>query len=62
MSIMFWTYTCRGASLCSGNLHPDAVDSEEQCLRANKKAYYLELQKYHNEYVMFSIGFLTIYI
>lgn len=38
-----------GASLCSGDLHPDAVLSKEQCLKTNKKAYYLELQKYHND-------------
>ncbi|XP_059669913.1 uncharacterized protein LOC132315599 isoform X2 [Cornus florida] len=40
-----------GASLCSGNLHPDAVLHQEQCLKANKKAYYLELQKYHNDMI-----------
>ncbi|KAL0331804.1 UNVERIFIED_CONTAM: hypothetical protein Scaly_2081900 [Sesamum calycinum] len=38
-----------GASLCFGELHPDYVLHEEQSLRASKKAYYLDLQKYHNE-------------
>ncbi|XP_044466407.1 uncharacterized protein LOC123196438 isoform X2 [Mangifera indica] len=40
-----------GASLCSGNLHPDAVVHQEQCLKADKKAYYSELQKYHNDII-----------
>lgn len=43
---------CRGASLCSGNFHPDAVLHKERSLKADKKAYFLELQKYHNEYVV----------
>ncbi|XP_058102846.1 uncharacterized protein LOC131246597 isoform X2 [Magnolia sinica] len=38
-----------GASLCSGNLHPDAVLNRDKCFRANKKAYYAELQKYHTD-------------
>ncbi|XP_042502073.1 uncharacterized protein LOC122079562 [Macadamia integrifolia] len=37
-----------GASLCSGNLHPDAVLHQEHCFKANKRAYYLELQNYHD--------------
>ncbi|KAK1569266.1 hypothetical protein Q3G72_034651 [Acer saccharum] len=37
-----------GDSLFSGNLHPDAVHSQDRSLKAAKKAYYLELQKYHN--------------
>ncbi|XP_043724837.1 uncharacterized protein LOC122671595 [Telopea speciosissima] len=36
-------------SLCSGNLHPDAVLHQEYCFNANKRAYYLELQKYHDD-------------
>ncbi|KAF5725592.1 hypothetical protein HS088_TW23G00316 [Tripterygium wilfordii] len=40
-----------GASLCSGNLHPDAVLSQEKCLKADKKAYYLELQRYHHDMI-----------
>uniref|UniRef100_A0A5B6ZCP5 DEUBAD domain-containing protein n=1 Tax=Davidia involucrata TaxID=16924 RepID=A0A5B6ZCP5_DAVIN len=40
-----------GASLCFGNLHPDAVLHQEQCFKANKKAYYSELQKYHNDMI-----------
>ncbi|KAJ4959825.1 hypothetical protein NE237_019735 [Protea cynaroides] len=38
-----------GALLCSGNLHPDAVLHQEYCFKANKRAYYLELQDYHND-------------
>ncbi|XVF13823.1 hypothetical protein REPUB_Repub09cG0001500 [Reevesia pubescens] len=40
-----------GASLCSGHLHPDAVIQEEQHLKAEKKAYYSELQDYHNDII-----------
>ncbi|KAK9089962.1 hypothetical protein Sjap_023139 [Stephania japonica] len=42
------TYS-RGASLCSGNLHPDVVLHQDQCFNANKNAYYFDLQKHHNE-------------
>lgn len=45
-----WKRCCRGASLCSGNLHPDAVLCQEQSLKADKKKYYSKLQDYHNEY------------
>ncbi|TYJ08407.1 hypothetical protein E1A91_A11G072700v1 [Gossypium mustelinum] len=38
-----------GASLCSGHLHPDKVIKEERRLKAEKKAYYSELQDYHND-------------
>ncbi|KAF9605238.1 hypothetical protein IFM89_014635 [Coptis chinensis] len=41
----------RGASLCSGQLHPDFILSEEQHLTACKKAYESELLKYHNEFL-----------
>ncbi|XWS43940.1 hypothetical protein CRYUN_Cryun15aG0001500 [Craigia yunnanensis] len=40
-----------GTSLCSGHLHPDAVIQEEQHLKAEKKAYYSELQAYHNDII-----------
>ncbi|KAF5479236.1 hypothetical protein F2P56_000074 [Juglans regia] len=40
-----------GASLCSGSLHPDAVLHREHCLKAEKKTYYLKLQKYHNDMI-----------
>nr|XP_023909334.1 uncharacterized protein LOC112020991 [Quercus suber] len=40
-----------GASLCSGGLHPDAIHHREQCLKAEKKAYYSSLQKYHSDMV-----------
>ncbi|KAL9384863.1 hypothetical protein Peur_021873 [Populus x canadensis] len=36
-----------GASLCSGNLHPDVVLCQEQHLKADKKAFYSKLQDYH---------------
>lgn len=39
------------SSLCSGALHPDAVLRHEQCLRADKKTYSRELQKYHNNMI-----------
>ncbi|XP_043706300.1 uncharacterized protein LOC122655966 isoform X2 [Telopea speciosissima] len=38
-----------GATICSGNLHPDAVLHQEHCFKANKRAYHLELQKYHDD-------------
>ncbi|KAH9329366.1 hypothetical protein KI387_001474 [Taxus chinensis] len=37
-----------GLLLCSGGMHPDVVRLREVELRASKKAYYSELQKYHN--------------
>ncbi|XP_010249271.1 PREDICTED: uncharacterized protein LOC104591880 isoform X2 [Nelumbo nucifera] len=40
-----------GSSLCSGDLHPDAILCQEQNFKTNKKAYYSELQKYHNDIV-----------
>ncbi|KAI7999859.1 Nuclear factor related to kappa-B-binding protein [Camellia lanceoleosa] len=41
-----------GDSLCSGNLHPDAVLHQEQCFKTSKKSYYSELKKYHKGYVI----------
>ncbi|XP_072984580.1 uncharacterized protein [Typha latifolia] len=35
------------ASLCSGNLHPDALRRMERQLKSNKRAYYVELNEYH---------------
>lgn len=52
---MFYGVTCyafRGASLCAGNLHPDAVIHHGKCLKTSKKSYYSGLQKYHNGYVI----------
>ncbi|KAI6677394.1 hypothetical protein NL676_038190 [Syzygium grande] len=40
-----------GASLQSGNLHPDAVVRHEQHLKAEKKEYYSDLKKYHNDII-----------
>ncbi|KAK4417958.1 hypothetical protein Salat_2208500 [Sesamum alatum] len=40
-----------GTSLCFGKFHPDYVLHEEQSLKASKKAYYLDLQKYHNDMI-----------
>ncbi|KAK3039153.1 hypothetical protein RJ639_028899, partial [Escallonia herrerae] len=44
-------HPCRSTSLCSGSLHPDAVLYQEQFFTANKKAYYSELRKYHNNMI-----------
>ncbi|XP_062105316.1 uncharacterized protein LOC133816970 [Humulus lupulus] len=40
-----------GASLCSGDLHPDAICQRDQHLKTEKKAYYTELHKYHNNMI-----------
>ncbi|KAK6912909.1 hypothetical protein RJ641_022510 [Dillenia turbinata] len=37
--------------LCSGDLHPDAVIQHEKLFKSNKKAYYSELQNYHNDII-----------
>ncbi|KAH7663999.1 Nuclear factor related to kappa-B-binding protein [Dioscorea alata] len=36
-------------SLCSGDLHPDKVLQKERHIKADKRAYYSELSKYHND-------------
>ncbi|KAG9447241.1 hypothetical protein H6P81_013369 [Aristolochia fimbriata] len=38
-----------GASLCSGNLHPDAILLSERKFKSDRRVYYSELQKYHND-------------
>ncbi|XP_068661305.1 uncharacterized protein [Aristolochia californica] len=38
-----------GASLCSGNLHPDAILHSERKFKSNRRVYYSELQKYHTD-------------
>ncbi|XP_061367766.1 uncharacterized protein LOC133310797 [Gastrolobium bilobum] len=43
-----------GASLCSGDLHPDTIVNQEQHLKSDKRAYYSQLHDYHND----MIGFL----
>lgn len=48
----------RGSSLCFGKLHPDNIIHEEQSRKTSKKAYYSDLQKYHDKYVVF-ISFLS---
>nr|KJB70713.1 hypothetical protein B456_011G088500 [Gossypium raimondii]KJB70714.1 hypothetical protein B456_011G088500 [Gossypium raimondii]KJB70715.1 hypothetical protein B456_011G088500 [Gossypium raimondii] len=40
-----------GSLLCLGYLHPDAVIQEEQHLKDEKKAYYSQLQDYHNDII-----------
>ncbi|KAL3526222.1 hypothetical protein ACH5RR_014594 [Cinchona calisaya] len=40
-----------GAALCSGKFHPDDVLRREQHIKANKKTYFSELQKYHNDMI-----------
>ncbi|XP_058778967.1 uncharacterized protein LOC131652980 [Vicia villosa] len=44
-----------GASLCSGDLHPDIIVNREQRLKSEKRAYYKQLHNYHNG----MIGFLS---
>lgn len=44
-------FKCRGASVCSGDLHPDTILQQDQRLKIEKKAFYEDLHKYHNEYV-----------
>ncbi|CAA6660064.1 unnamed protein product [Spirodela intermedia] len=39
------------ASLCAGNLHPDTVLHKEYQLRACRKAYFVELKKYHSGFI-----------
>lgn len=46
--------------ICSGCFHPDNVMRQEQLFKANKKAYYMELQNYHDKYAVFlTVLFLT---
>nr|XP_043605953.1 uncharacterized protein LOC122578128 isoform X2 [Erigeron canadensis] len=40
-----------GASVCSGDCHPDAVRRQEQCNKANKIAYYSELHEHHTKMI-----------
>ncbi|KAL8229056.1 hypothetical protein R6Q57_013956 [Mikania cordata] len=40
-----------GASVCSGEYHPDAILRQEQCYKANKVAYYSELREYHTKMI-----------
>ncbi|CAN6709139.1 unnamed protein product [Malus baccata var. baccata] len=42
-----------GASLCSGDFHPDAILRREQCLKNDKKTFYNELQVYHNDMIAY---------
>ncbi|KAI7730694.1 hypothetical protein M8C21_032303 [Ambrosia artemisiifolia] len=40
-----------GASICSGDYHPDAILRQEQRNKASKVAYYSELQEYHTKMI-----------
>ncbi|KAL2529317.1 hypothetical protein Fot_21918 [Forsythia ovata] len=40
-----------GSSLCLGKLHPDNIIHEEQSLKTSKKAYYSDLQNYHDDMI-----------
>ncbi|KAK4392819.1 hypothetical protein Sango_1752700 [Sesamum angolense] len=51
LSVLTCALLMQGRFLCFGELHPDYVLHEEQSLRASKKAYYLDLQKYHNDMI-----------
>ncbi|CAN6703006.1 unnamed protein product [Malus baccata var. baccata] len=42
-----------GASLCSGDFHPDAILRREQYLITDKKTFYNELQMYHNDMIAY---------
>ncbi|TKY46251.1 Nuclear factor related to kappa-B-binding protein [Spatholobus suberectus] len=44
-----------GASLCSGDLHPDMIVDREQHLKSEKREYYSHIHNYHND----MIGFLS---
>ncbi|XP_076895930.1 uncharacterized protein LOC143548722 [Bidens hawaiensis] len=40
-----------GASICSGDYHPDVILRQEQHNKANKVAYYSELHEYHTKMI-----------
>ncbi|KNA17348.1 hypothetical protein SOVF_080810 isoform B [Spinacia oleracea] len=40
-----------GSSLCSGDLHPDTILQHEKSFKTNKKAYYSEIQQYHDNMI-----------
>ncbi|XP_050380593.1 uncharacterized protein LOC126797884 isoform X2 [Argentina anserina] len=50
-----------GTSLCSGHFHPDVILRREQCLMAEKKVYYKELQKYHNGLIAYLLNLKETY-
>ncbi|KAF8052654.1 hypothetical protein N665_1523s0010 [Sinapis alba] len=40
-----------GTSVCSGKAHPDEIVSQEESLKAGKRRYYADLEKYHNDII-----------
>ncbi|KAI5427979.1 uncharacterized protein LOC127126740 isoform X2 [Lathyrus oleraceus] len=44
-----------GASLCSGELHPDMIVYQEQHLKSDKRAYFSQLRNYHKDMIGFLI-------
>ncbi|XP_010524235.1 PREDICTED: uncharacterized protein LOC104802362 isoform X2 [Tarenaya hassleriana] len=40
-----------GTAVCSGEFHPDGILSQEERIRADKRQYYSELQKYHYQII-----------
>ncbi|CAH8328183.1 unnamed protein product [Eruca vesicaria subsp. sativa] len=40
-----------GTSVCSGKAHPDEIVFQEESLRASKRRYYADLEKYHNDII-----------
>lgn len=44
-----------GASLCSGDLHPDMIVYHEKHLKADRRAYFSQLRKYHKDMIGFLI-------
>ncbi|WMV17707.1 hypothetical protein MTR67_011092 [Solanum verrucosum] len=54
LSPVYWFYgllLSRGQMICSGSFHPDNVMRQEQLFKSNKKAYYMELQNYHDNMI-----------
>ncbi|KAF3435324.1 hypothetical protein FNV43_RR22411 [Rhamnella rubrinervis] len=45
-----------GASVCSGDLHPDTILQQDQRLKIEKKAFYEELHKYHNDMIVYLLS------
>lgn len=41
----------RSASVCRGDMHPDAVRRNEKQFLSDKKAYYVELNNYHSRFL-----------
>ncbi|VVB14403.1 unnamed protein product [Arabis nemorensis] len=40
-----------GTAVCSGRVHPDQIESREECRRGGKRRYYSDLEKYHYDVI-----------